>query len=132
MINRIKAYDKTLDNFNKITFYHCPNCDKKAQVILVEGCKKISCSHCGYNKSDLNIFDIELKLWLLEETSDGTFMALNYEHLAYLKALISAKHRERNLEEIKNRSIASRLPKWILAKENRSKILKIIKRLEEK
>lgn len=115
---------------------------------------KIICAACGYNKFLREVprevlkftsgKDIEVRtywmntsvdpffknpLWLQKELKEGLLWAYNYEHLEYLENVIGAKHRERDLENIKNRSIGSRLPKWMLSAKNRNQILSAIKDL---
>lgn len=133
-MKRFLAYHKTLSDFDKTQIYHCPNCQKKAFVKIIEDCKKISCLHCGFNKQNLGVYHIfNSKLWLSKETSFGDFWCYNYEHLEHIKLIVEAKLRERNAATDKrNKSIASRLPKWITSKENREFILKIIEQLESK
>lgn len=129
MSTRFNGYDKLLSDFDKVIYYHCPKCHKKA----ILNCCKFTCTHCGFIKKSVSTSEqANYSLWLSETTSDGKIWAYNDDHLEYLKNLITAKQRERTLDNIRNKSIGSRLPKWILSKKNRAHILKILERLEKK
>lgn len=118
---------------------------------------KLICSKCGYNKrlsemspgisfnkkskisiskyfaiGDLNDPYFHQALWLKNECGENTLWAYNYEHLDFLKRHVEAKLRERNIESIENKSLGSRLPKWISSKKNRELVLKALKQLREK
>ena len=71
-------------------------------------------------------------LWLKSDCGENTLWAYNYEHLDFLERHVEAKLRERNIESIENKSLGSRLPKWITSKKNRELVLKTIKQLKEK
>ena len=73
-----------------------------------------------------------LPLWQTINCCNNIFWAYNYEHLEFLKNHIESKLRERNLDEISNKSIGSRLPKWMTSKKNRETVLKIIQQLSIK
>lgn len=118
---------------------------------------KLICSSCGYNKKLIENPDIilhqsssktitgkylilgtsvdpyfHLPLWLKKDCCGNIFWAYNHEHLEFLKNHIESKLRERNLDEISNKSIGSRLPKWMTSKKNRETVLKIIQQLSIK
>jgi DNA-directed RNA polymerase subunit RPC12/RpoP len=118
---------------------------------------KFVCTHCGHNKNlaetpasvisktpnkvTLGRFYtigggtdpyFNLQLWLKTDVEQHTFWAYNKEHLEFLKTYIDAKLRERNGQENSNRSIASRLPKWMTASKSRALLLKKISELEKK
>lgn len=69
-------------------------------------------------------------LWLQKDLSSGLLWAYNYEHLAFLENHVSAKLRERNINEMQNKSLGSRLPKWITSKKKQSRSLNGIKKLK--
>lgn len=73
-----------------------------------------------------------LKLWLTKTYGENLFWAYNYEHLDFIREHVEAKLRERNGQTIINRSLGSRLPKWITSKKNREQILKTIDELTQK
>lgn len=118
---------------------------------------KLICTKCGYNKLLIEKPDViihqstskiikgkytiiggaidpyfHLPLWLKQDCCDNVFWAYSYEHLDFLKNHVEAKLRERNIEEISNKSIASRLPKWMTSKKNREIVLKTIHQLKKK
>lgn len=118
---------------------------------------KVTCTHCGYNKillekpkdkihfNDGKIWEVRhfymntnidpyfgLPLWLQKNFPEGLVWAYNLEHLGFLEKHIAAELRERTLDAILNRSIASRLPKWMTTAKNRGEILKTINQLKQK
>ena len=72
------------------------------------------------------------ELWLSIQLKEGELWAYNLEHLEFIKNHISANLRERTLENISNKSIGSRLPKWMTSKSNRNDVLKAIEKLKNK
>ncbi|NEU07626.1 hypothetical protein GZH53_04800 [Flavihumibacter sp. R14] len=122
-----------------------------------EGAIKVICVNCGYNKRLLEkptsvlyatnsktvtgryyviggAFDpfFYLPLWLKTDFEDNTLWAYNMEHLNFLRGHIEAKLRERNGQELSNKSLGSRLPKWMTSKRNRELILKKLSELQNK
>lgn len=118
---------------------------------------KLICSACGYNKrleekpdtvlhkSAHKIITgkylviggaidpyFHLPLWLMENCCDNILWAYNYEHLDFLIGHVGAKLRERNAQEKSNRSLGSRLPKWMTSKKNRETILNALTRLKSR
>ena len=118
---------------------------------------KLICAKCGYNKrleekSDLILHSspnkvilgkylivggvvdpyFHLPLWLTINCCDNILWAYNYDHLNFLYEHVKAKLRERNTQEMPNKSIGSRLPKWMTSKKNRETILKTLTQLKSK
>lgn len=118
---------------------------------------KVICINCGYNKRLLEkpssilhssnektiagrhyviggAIDpfFYLPLWLTTDFEKNTLWAYNFEHLDFLRGHIEAKLRERNGQEPVNKSLGSRLPKWMTSKKNREIILKRISELQNK
>ena len=118
---------------------------------------KLICSKCGHNKhleekpesvlysSSSTISKdkyliiggaidpyFHLPLWLTIACCDNTLWAYNYEHLNFIREHVEAKLRERNIKEMTNSSLGSRLPKWMTSKKNREIILKAITQLRNK
>ena len=116
---------------------------------------KVICVNCGYNKRLIDkpvsvlhasseksktgrhyIFGgaidpfFYLPLWLKTGFEANTLWAYNYEHLHFLRGHIDAPLRERNGQEFANKSLGSRLPKWMTSKKNREPLLKIIIELQ--
>lgn len=71
-----------------------------------------------------------LQLWLQISVDDNILWSYNFEHLKYLKDYVSAKLREASSGG--KYSLAWKLPNFIKAAKNRTKILKAISRLENK
>ena len=115
------------------------------------------CLKCGYNKTLMDKADsisyssnykvikgrhyviggpidpfFHLPLWLKTDFEKHTLWAYNFEHLEFLRGHIEAKLRERNGQELFNKSIGSRLPKWMTSKKNREILLKKIDELKSK
>lgn len=118
---------------------------------------KIICPNCGYSKKltekpDLILHSsnskvikgkyyvvggaidpfFHLPLWLKTDFEKHTLWAYNLEHLNFLRGHIEAKLRERNGQEVFNKSLGSRLPKWMTSKNNRASLLKKINELQNK
>ena len=118
---------------------------------------KIICPNCAYNKklsekpssilyssNNKTIFGryyviggatdpfFYLPLWLQTHFDGNTLWAYNIEHLDFLRGHVEAKLRERNGQELSNRSLGSRLPKWMTSKKNRELVLKKITELKNK
>lgn len=69
-------------------------------------------------------------LWLKINCCGEILWAYNYKHLEFIENYVSAKLRER--KPFVNKSLASRLPKWIKSAKNREEILKAVAKLKEK
>lgn len=118
---------------------------------------KLVCTKCGHNKhlaekpdsilysSPYNAITgkyviiggaidpyFHLPLWLTMNCCNNLLWAYNYEHLDFLKVHVQAKLRERNILEMSNKSLGSRLPKWMTSKKNREAILKGFTQLQNK
>ena len=151
------SYQTQLSQFMNEVLIVCPSCCKKAIVKKNEETIKIICLNCGYSKMLSEKPDVilhqssskiikgkytiiggavdpyfHLPLWLKQDCCENLFWAYNYEHLDFLKKYVEAKLRERNLDEISNKSIGSRLPKWMTLKKNRDIVLKTIHQLMNK
>lgn len=126
-----------------------PDTDKQQ-----ESDTRLICTNCGYSKRLDEMPDLilhvskykaikgkiqvvggaidpwfHLPLWLKVDCCEHVLWAYNYEHLYFLKTHIGAKLRERNTVENSNKSIGSRLPKWMTSKNNRDTVLKTIDQL---
>ncbi len=119
---------------------------------------KLICTECGMNKyfSDLpqekmtsqshankqicrplligtNIDPyFRLPLWLQTAMPDGLLWAYNYEHLDCLENHVKASLRHRENSPMRNKSLGSRLPKWMTSKKNRKAVLRAIEKLKKK
>lgn len=150
------------DFLNEDILIVCPRCRAMGRVkalgsIADEASCRAVCTHCGYSKtleetpapalycsakgavtSRVYIMGggidpyFHFPLWLQAQVNGKLLWAYHHTHLDFLEAHIFACHRARNGQEAANRSLGSRLPKWMLARENRAPILKAIKRLRQK
>ncbi|GHN02113.1 hypothetical protein WSM22_36020 [Cytophagales bacterium WSM2-2] len=73
-----------------------------------------------------------LELWLKTEVEGHWMWAYNFEHLNFLREHVEAKLRERNGQSLTNRSIGSRLPRWMTSRRNREIVLKKVSELQNK
>lgn len=73
-----------------------------------------------------------LPLWLTINCCDNILWAYNYEHLDFLRGHVEAKLRERNTQSMANKSLGSRLPRWMTSKKNRETVIKCIDELKNK
>lgn len=76
-----------------------------------------------------------LPLWLQTPCCGETLWAYNEEHLNFLENFVSASLREQEKDEQfggSNRSLASRLPKWMQSAKNRERVLKRLAELRDK
>lgn len=130
--HRFSGYSKTLDDFRDKILIKCPNCLKKSILIKIDrNTQKVICENCGFNKI-INSFLFDYELWLTTSFEGKSLSAFNHEHLDFLINFIKAELRKRNLNDIRNKSIGSRLPKWMTSKNNRTKVLKLLQSLQEK
>jgi hypothetical protein len=101
---------------------------------------QLECPYCGtkmtapitwYPSNQENAHDpfFGLPLWFVEPVKGHELWAYNREHLAFIKRVVTAELREQAQNQ--NSALSNRLPKWMLAKKNRTEILKAIDRLEK-
>jgi len=69
------------------------------------------------------------KLWLIGDVKGDVFWAYNRAHLSFIRDYVAATVRVRKPHA--NGSLASRLPAFLLAKKNRSAVLKEIDRMTQ-
>lgn len=128
----------------------CPKCNWLAKVCPPEtnseklntrlfAPRKVVCLNCTFRdtwaKREISVggnFDwyFRLPLWLQISCCGENLWAYNYKHLEFIENYVSAKLRER--KPFVNKSLASRLPKWIKSAKNRKEILKAVAKLKEK
>jgi hypothetical protein len=137
------GYDTFLKDFTRVIYVICPACHKQAVVEappIASRLARLTCPYCGLSKEKQAtpyslgraadpFFD--LPLWLTARSRNNQLWAYNDEHLQFLRDHVEAQLRERNGLAMRNQSLGSRLPKWMLTKKNRSSLLKSIKHLEE-
>ncbi|KYG74642.1 hypothetical protein EV198_0872 [Roseivirga ehrenbergii] len=138
----------------------CPSCKAKAVVTSSPENRaetRFTCVSCGSTKNWMgkaNVFQtgssqffsggilmghpidcyFKYPLWYTTEVKGKVLFGYNKEHLTYLLNFISNKTRERQPNEHgwSNRSLESRLPKWMLSAKNREVIEKKLKELMAK
>jgi len=141
--NRFKDSNLRPDAFSDETLVVCPKCNGKATVKSCKEAQKaeLYCSSCHYI-ANRDIADVDnthskctdywfnCELFLQSSFKNELFWAHNYKHLSYIKQYIEAELRERNNREFF--TLVEKLPKFIKSAKNRTKLLKLITKLENK
>lgn len=122
------SYDTYLSEFYIEIIIECNNCE--APAILKN--KKIICEKCGFNKTLTENSTYSFNLWFSMDFCGKELWAYNRKHLSFLKEHIEATLRERNDVPFSNKSLGSRLPKWMTSSKNRANVLKAIEKLNNK
>lgn len=136
---RFADENQWLGSFLYRVLVHCPQCDQCAEI--TNSPQRLLCINCGYSKKNVR-WDVlggpvssnnSKSLWLQTPCCGKVLWAFNLEHLAYLESYISADHRERKQTPNgwSNSSLASRLPKWMIAAKHRKEVLQAILKLRE-
>lgn len=71
-----------------------------------------------------------LPLWIKMEVNGNLLWAYNYEHLDFMREFVNSKLRERNGGNL-NRSMGSRLPRWMTSAKNRETISNAIDKIQK-
>ena len=151
------SYQTFIHTYIQKVYVICPGCGRQAIVTAPpfseihsnRSAIRITCTNCGYNNkyeellAGSNAADyktiligtntdpyFKIPLWLQINCCGNTLWAYNYEHLSFLEELVAAKLRERNTVITSNGNIASKLPKWMLDKTNRTAVKKAIEELK--
>lgn len=141
----------SIHDFTDRFMVRCPRCDSCADVIRFEADAEVHpwrarfcCPACGSTKdgtlggwSDREPVDwiFAYKLWLQTPCCGQTLWAYNYSHLAFLALYVCAAHRiglpeaEAIERGIRNSTLASSLPAWMITGKNRANVLKAINKL---
>lgn len=69
-----------------------------------------------------------LPLWFKDSVKNHTLWAYNRKHLAFIFQLVEAELRE--VKTPNNRNLSNRLPKWMLERKNRTRVMKALRRLQ--
>ncbi|NJM64447.1 MAG: TFIIB-type zinc ribbon-containing protein [Acaryochloris sp. RU_4_1] len=108
--------------------------------------RRFSCKACGTSKdwSERKIVRswygqpvddyFHYPLWLKVPCCGQMLWAYNLQHLDFIEAFVRAELRERKPDEQSgwsNRSLFSRLPKWMQSRKNREAILKAIAKIRQ-
>jgi uncharacterized membrane-anchored protein YjiN (DUF445 family) len=103
--------------------------------------RKLSCLHCSYTsiynerrqrRGGPYDWYFRLPLWLQTPCCGEILWAFNEEHLNFLEQYVTEKQRRKfHVEgQIRNGTMASRLPNWMKSAKNRDQVLKGIERLK--
>ena len=149
-MERFKDTRETIYSFQDEFLVRCPCCDSCAIVRCIDPDKvdsfaprRFSCTACGSSKkwSEKKIerwYTVDdyfhYPLWLQTSCCGKTLWAYNLRHLEFIEAFVRAKLRERKPHELhgwSNKSLFSRLPKWIQSGKNREEIIKAIAKIRE-
>lgn len=109
---------------------HSKRLDEKRNSILSTSSNKVITGRYFIIGGTIDPY-FHLPLWLTRNCCDNILWAYNYEHLEFLRGHVDAKLRERNTQAMANKSLGSRLPKWMTSKKNRETVLKCIDELKK-
>lgn len=149
MTHRYRDHGLINSDFLSLIYVRCPHCHRRASVkpkmdtqAGLFDPRRVSCSFCGYSKdwhrrqvssgsaSAPTDWYFHLPLWLQISCCGNLLWAYNRDHLDFIESYVQATLREGLPEQatavFKNKTAASRLPKWIKKAKNRQKILKKI------
>jgi len=125
----------------------CPQCGRRARLVVwgegdpeLMSPRRLACHFCGFTRDHhdkaLSIYRdgrdpcFGNPLWLRSETPKGIVWAYNMRHLTLLHSYIQAQVRERHrMVTWSNRSIYSRLPRWMKSSKNRELVLRHLEKL---
>jgi predicted RNA-binding Zn-ribbon protein involved in translation (DUF1610 family) len=153
-MERFQDTGDTVQSFQDKVLVRCPQCDSFAIVRCLNpenvsrfAPRRFSCKACGSYKdwaesgisrtwkNEPPVDDyFHYPLWLQAPCCGQTLWAYNLEHLDFIEAFVSAGLRESQCDENyhwSNRSLFSRLPRWIQSAKNRESILKVIKKIRK-
>lgn len=141
----------SIHDFTNLFLVQCPKCRSCAEVTRIDSAHQIHpwkarfcCPHCAATKtgalggwSDRDPVDwvFGYKLWLQTPCCGKTLWAYNYSHLTFLESYVSAVHRvgltdlRANELGIRNSTLASSLPAWMISAKNRDVVLAGIRKL---
>ena len=152
-MERFRDRGDTIYSFQDEFLVQCPKCQSCATVRRIDpenvdlfAPRRFSCKACGSSK-DWSRREItrpwrgeplddyfHYPLWLQIPCCGQTLWAYNLRHLDFIEAFVKAELRERLPNKQYgwlNRSLFSRLPKWIQSRKNRKAILKAIAKIRE-
>ena len=149
-MERFKDTREDIYSFQNEFLVRCPFCDSCAIVRCIDpdqvdlfAPRRFSCTACGSSKkwSEKKIerwYTVDdyfhYPLWLQTSCCGETLWAYNLWHLEFIEAFVRAKLRERKPNELygwSNKSLFSRLPKWIPSGKNREEIIKAIAKIRK-
>jgi hypothetical protein len=152
-MERFQDSRESIYSFQDEFLVRCPSCDSCATVRRIDRDNtdgfplyRFSCTACGAAKdwcdreiiarSDSEPRDdyFHYPLWLQSPCCGQTLWAYNLRHLEFIESFVRAELRERQPDDRYgwcNRSLFSRLPKWMQSAKNREKILKAIAKIRQ-
>lgn len=147
-MNRHRDDGTCLEDFANRFQVACPDCGACALVESIPNeshpimrIGKFCCPKCGASRTTKECkgskrgpvdWHFGYPLWLQAECAGHTLWAYNLEHLGFLEAYIAAEQREGIRAElaqelgVRNKTLASSLPEWMILARNREKLLKAI------
>lgn len=144
MDERFRDPGVAVDDFLSPVLVHCPRCGGAARVDCDHEVReaKATCPACGFSRvAEQASYAIGApadpyfgyELWLQAPCCGHTLWARNREHLEFLRTHVGAKLRERphpeGASQVRNRRMASRLPRWMTRAQNRERVLACLERL---
>lgn len=110
---------------------HSKRLDEKPPSVLALSSRKITTGRYFRIGGAIDPY-FHLPLWLTTTCGNNILWAYNFEHLDFLHSHVEAKLRERNTQQMANKSLGSRLPRWMTSKKNRAQVLKCLDELRSK
>lgn len=124
---RVDIEDEEKQHFSTL-HVKCPYCG--AVMVGKVHKQEVAFSYCGEIKNGIEPY-FNLELWLLTTFDGKPVWAINREHLSYLIEYISANLREKPFS-IPKKTQADHLPTFLKTAKNRDRIVKLLKKLQEK
>jgi hypothetical protein len=117
-----------VEEFAGLVWRHCPKCDGPARVTheLHEELRSNKCGHLQqHNQSDT-------PLYLSATVGGEELWVYNVAHLDALAAWLGASLRERSGDDgLVNKTMMSRLPRWMKSAKNRPKVIQALAKLRD-
>jgi hypothetical protein len=117
---------------------------------LGDGAWRLTCTACGLVREDTLLYKgwqpsalpaidpiFKCDLWLQTSCCGETLWAFDLAHVEFLERYVGATQRkgipiQRTRAPIRNGTLASRLPQWMIDAHNREDVLRGLKRLRER
>jgi hypothetical protein len=153
MTRRVRTSTATATSFDGETLVVCPRCEgcatsrRSGAVKGMAAPRTLACPACGHSarwsaggvvsRTSRSARDeyFGLPLWLRAPCDGHTLWAYNREHLEFIAAFVAAGLRERTRDPQRgwsNRSLASRLPRWIKLARHRDEVLRAVAKLRRR
>lgn len=117
----------TIEEFAGLVWRHCPKCDGPARVTR-ELHEELRCIKCGHLQQQ----QFDTPLYLTATVGGEELWVYNVAHLDALAAWLGASLRERPGDDgLVNKTMMSRLPRWMKSAKNRPKILQALAKLRD-